>query len=325
MATTTSKSQPITDTLEEIGIVDCDAHFTEPSSLWLDRAPASMSGRVPVQKTVDGITAWHLDGEVWASTGGNTIKTGREKILGSHVIQPFESVDHAAWDVPERLGLLDDMGVDAQIIYPNGIGFASNHIFAIEDMEQRTAILKMYNDFFVDVQDESNNRLFPQALLPIWDMDLTIAEMKRLLDKGIRGFTLSDKPEMLGLPELPESYFDPMWDLFNESGAVANFHIGAGARREELEGMRNMRNQPEEVITGPRPIPSGGQHLLAQLRSSTPACRARDPDVHEQRAHHRQPVYERSLRPFSQPQDRLRGERHRMGALHPRIAGIPDR
>jgi uncharacterized protein len=256
MATTTSKSQPITDALEEIGIIDCDAHFTEPSSLWLDRAPASMSGRVPVQKTVDGITAWHLDGEVWASTGGNTIKTGREKILGSHVIQPFESVDHAAWDVPERLGLLDDMGVDAQIIYPNGIGFASNHIFAIEDMEQRTAILKMYNDFFVDVQDESNNRLFPQALLPIWDMDLTVAEMKRLLDKGIRGFTLSDKPEMLGLPELPESYFDPMWDLFNESGAVANFHIGAGARREELEGMRNMRNKPEEVITGPRPIPA---------------------------------------------------------------------
>lgn len=41
MATT---AQPITDTLEDIGIVDCDAHFTEPSSLWKDRAPAAVEG-----------------------------------------------------------------------------------------------------------------------------------------------------------------------------------------------------------------------------------------------------------------------------------------
>ena len=253
MATT---GQPITDTLEDIGIVDCDAHFTEPSSLWKDRAPAALKDRVPVQKTVDGITAWYLDDEVWASTGGNTIKSGRQKILGSHVIQPFEDVDHAAWDVKERLGLMDDMGVEAQIIYPNGIGFASNHIFAIEDVPQREAILQMYNDFFIDIQNESKGRLYPQALLPIWDMDFTIKEMHRLLDKGMRGFTLSDKPEMLGLPELPDPYFAPMWDLFNDSGAVANFHIGAGARREELEKMRNMRNQPLDTSSGAREIPA---------------------------------------------------------------------
>jgi predicted TIM-barrel fold metal-dependent hydrolase len=29
-----------------------------------------------------------------------------------------------------------------------------------------------------------------------------------------------------------------MWQLFNDSGAVANFHIGAGARREEMEALR---------------------------------------------------------------------------------------
>jgi len=40
-------------------------------------------------------------------------------------------------------------------------------------------------------------------------MDFTIREMNRLLDKGMRGFTLSDKPEMIGLPELPEPYFAP--------------------------------------------------------------------------------------------------------------------
>jgi hypothetical protein len=44
---------------------------------------------------------------------------------------------------------------------------------------------------------------------------------------------------MLGLPELHESYFDPMWDTFNQSGTVANFHIGGGNRREEMEALRS--------------------------------------------------------------------------------------
>jgi predicted TIM-barrel fold metal-dependent hydrolase len=76
--------------------------------------------------------------------------------------------------------------------------------------------------------------------------------MERLLDRGVRGFTLSDKPEMLGLPELPHAYFEPMWDLFDESGAVANFHIGAGARREEIERLRGARYVAQEDRGGAR-------------------------------------------------------------------------
>ena len=99
-------------------------------------------------------------------------------------------------------------------------------------------VLQIFNDFLVDLQIESMGRLLPQAMLPIWDMDLTVVEMSRLLDKGIRGFTLSDKPELLGLPELPDEYFAPMWEIFNESGVAVNFHIGAGRRREDTEEFR---------------------------------------------------------------------------------------
>jgi predicted TIM-barrel fold metal-dependent hydrolase len=227
------------DPLNGLKIIDCDAHWTEPSDLWSAQAPESMKDRIPVQKTVDGRTAWYLHDQVWASTGGNTITTDRKKVLGAHMLQPFSAVDTSSWAVKERLELMDDIGIHAQILYPNGIGFASNHLFAIEDPEERTAILQMYNDHLVEVQHQSSNRLFPQGVLPIWDMDLTVKEMTRLIEQGMTGFTLSDKPELLGLPELPESYFDPMWDIFNESGAVPNFHIGAGSRREDIEALRN--------------------------------------------------------------------------------------
>lgn len=242
-------------TLEGVRIIDCDSHFTEPPDLWSSRAAESMQSRMPMQKTVDGRTAWFIGDEIWASIGGNTIRNGRQKVLGSHVVQPFEEIDPAAWSPMDRLQLMDEMGIWAQVIYPNGIGFASNHVFAIEDDAQRTAVLQTYNDFLVDIQAESNGRLLPQALLPIWDMDLTIREMTRLLDKGIRGFTLSDKPELLGLAELPQPYFDPMWDLFNESGAVVNFHIGAGQRKEELNAIRSARYEDDPNRGGPRSNP----------------------------------------------------------------------
>lgn len=241
------------EVLPGVKIIDCDAHWTEPADLWSARAPESMKHLIPVQKTVDGLTAWYLNDEVWASTGGNTIATDRKKVLGSHMVQPFAAVDTSAWAVKERLEIMDEMGIHAQILYPNGIGFASNHLFAIQDTAQRQAILTMYNDHLVEIQHASNGRLLPQAVLPIWDMDLTIKEMTRLIDAGIRGFTLSDKPELLGLAELPEPYFDPMWDLFNETDAVANFHIGAGQRREEMEALR--RSTSVEVKPGGQPAP----------------------------------------------------------------------
>ncbi len=248
-----------TDTLGDLRIVDCDSHLTEPSDLWTSRVPSSMRDRVPVQRTIDGRTSWFLDGQGWASIGGNTIGAGHTKHLGTHMVQPFDAIDRAAWSVPERLALLDEVGIWAQILYPNGIGFSSNHVFAIEDEAQRLLVLQTYNDFLVETQEASGGRLLPQAMLPFWDMDLTVREMTRMLEVGITGFTISDKPEMIGLPELPEPFFTPMWDLFGESGAVANFHIGSGSRREDVEAARASSTAPKGDLPPQapgRPIPT---------------------------------------------------------------------
>ena len=79
------------------------------------------------------------------------------------------------------------MGVYAQILYPNAVGFASNSMFGIDDITLRNEIQRIYNDFLVDIQHESGDRLLPQAVLPIWDMDLTVKEMTRLAGPGFEG------------------------------------------------------------------------------------------------------------------------------------------
>jgi len=244
-------------TLRDVRIIDCDAHITEPPELWTSRAPADLVERMPRMRTVDGVTGWYIEGELWTSVGGNTIRTGAdgkaEKVLGTNVVQPFELVDKSAWMVKERLDLLDEMGIYAQILYPNGIGFASNHIFAIEDLELRTAVLRIYNDFLIELQEQSGGRLLPQGMLPVWDMDFTVSEITRLADRGMTGFTLSDKPEMIGLPELWEDYWTPMWQLLNDRRLVGNFHIGSGASKAEVEAIRR-RNRG---LDGPQRAAAG--------------------------------------------------------------------
>jgi uncharacterized protein len=223
------------DVLDGIQIVDADSHFTEPADLWTSRVPSKMRDQVPQMRTIDGVTGWYLEDTAWSSIGGNVIGEGNHKEKGVYLL-PADEIAESAWDVAARLRLMDEMGIWAAVIYPNGIGFTSNHIFEIGDEAQRALVLQTYNDFYVDIQEESKMRLVPQAILPIWDMDATVKEMERLLSRGIRGFTLADRAELLGLPQLPEPYYEPMWSLADEAGAVMNFHIGAGVKRTIAKG-----------------------------------------------------------------------------------------
>ena len=173
------------------------------------------------------LTSWFLEGQYWTGLGGHTIAKGQTKTLGTLCL-PYEDIDESAWSVKGRLELMDKQGVYAAVLYPNSIGFASNALLGIQDIEFRNLCSSIYNDSLVDVQNESGGRLLPQAVLPIWDMDLAIKEMQRLIDAGIRGFTVTDKPQLINLPDLDQEYFAPMWALANEAGSVINFHIGSG-------------------------------------------------------------------------------------------------
>jgi len=227
MTTTAMAAADIERVMGGLTIIDGDSHFAEPPDLWTSRAPAAWRDRVPQLRTVDGQTSWYLDGQSWTSLGGHTIARGQTKTLGTLCL-PFEEIDESAWGVKGRLELMDKQGVYAAVLYPNSIGFASNALFGIDDVEFRNLVLSIYNDSLVDVQHESGGRLLPQAVLPVWDMDRTVAEMTRLHEAGIRGFTVTDKPQLVGLPDLDHPWFAPMWALANEMGSVINFHIGSG-------------------------------------------------------------------------------------------------
>jgi uncharacterized protein len=234
MTITEPQAASSTAILDGLKIIDSDSHFTEPPDLWLSRRRSAPSTARPTG-------SW--TGSRGRASAGTRSSADARKSSVSGSCSPSTPSTPAPGASRNASNSSTTSGSTRRCSTPNGIGFSSNHIFAIEDLEQRSVVLQTLNDFYIDVQHESDDRLLPQAMLPIWDMDFTVREMTRLVDKGIRGFTLSDRPELLGLPELNAPYFDPMWDMFNSTRSVTNFHIGSGNRRDEVEARRAMMLQ----------------------------------------------------------------------------------
>src|SRR5579864_8460436 len=108
---------------ERIKVIDADTHLSEPHDLWTKRAPAKLRDRVPQVKMLNGKISWVIDGDksigYGASPASTVLKNG-EKILGlKYRTLTLDQVHPASSRLHERLALMDDNGIWAQIVYPN--------------------------------------------------------------------------------------------------------------------------------------------------------------------------------------------------------------
>ena len=232
-ANPTVHENPMLNAIQGIDVIDCDSHVTEPPDLWTSRAPATLRDRMPQLRKVDGEHFWFVDGDVpLGPVGLSVVESSGDKVLGILGVHDFERLDAAAYEVPARLELMERLGLYAQIVYPNISGFASANFLNIPDQELRNACVTTYNDAMGEWQSESGGRLYPQALLPFWDLDATLAEMRRTVEEyGTRGFTICDTPEKFDLPDYGTSHWDPFFELAQDLDVVLNFHIGSGGAK----------------------------------------------------------------------------------------------
>jgi predicted TIM-barrel fold metal-dependent hydrolase len=75
-------------------------------------------------------------------------------------------------------------------------------IFAeAKDKEVGLACVRAYNDWMMEEWcGDSGGRLIPLCLIPLWDVGLAVAEIKRNAERGVRAVTFSEIPTYLGLP-----------------------------------------------------------------------------------------------------------------------------
>jgi predicted TIM-barrel fold metal-dependent hydrolase len=222
---------PGADLLDGIEIIDADTHLTEPHDLWTSRAPKQWVDRVPQVRDVEGQLMWTVDGQVLGkAVGAAVILPDGSKSVGTDFMAfGIDEVHAGASSVEPRLAVMDSLGIQAQIVYPNVVGFGGQRFAAVADPQLKVLCATIFNDAMGEIQEESGNRMFPMALLPWWDVDAAVAEVARAHSIGLRGVNTNSDPQNDGYPDLADRHWDPLWEACADLGMPVNFHIGASA------------------------------------------------------------------------------------------------
>jgi predicted TIM-barrel fold metal-dependent hydrolase len=241
-------------------IVDSDSHWSEPPDLFTKRAPAAFKERVPRVEDVDGEPMWVFDGHVAGRYGAAGVigRDGRKETAHRALFEwGHDEVHVGAHDPKVRLEVLDECGIDAQIIFPSTIGLGGQDLGLVDDPALCRLAIEIYNDGMAEIQAESNNRLLPLPLMPAWDIDTCIAEAMRVAALGARGVNMTSDPQDLGAPDLANRAWDPFWEVCAGLRLPVHFHIGAS-----VTGMTFFGKYPWESHADNTKLAIGGTLLF---------------------------------------------------------------
>ena len=103
-------------------IIDSDTHISEPADLWTSRVPSKWKDQVPFVREHSGPSGrprlgWFL-GEKYLSIAPAGVMVSW-KYPPPAAPPTYEEAIPAAYDIHERVKLMDEMGVWGQVMYPN--------------------------------------------------------------------------------------------------------------------------------------------------------------------------------------------------------------
>jgi predicted TIM-barrel fold metal-dependent hydrolase len=138
-------------------------------------------------------------------------------------------------DMAARLRDMDADGVAADVIYHGAQNFQPLPFGGIlglgmpdgGDRSREVAGIEMFNSWLADWTSDEPHRHVGIAQLPMWDLDLAIAEVRRVRAAGLTSVNFpAPRP---ALPGYDAPHWEPFWSVCEDLGVVLSSHAGAGA------------------------------------------------------------------------------------------------
>ena len=234
-------------------IISVDDHVVEPPTVWTDRLPSRYQDVCPrvVRAPMGEIT--FVGGKLTVAPGSQGAPTDwwyyeelRRPLLrlDSAVGVPrdevtmrgitYEEMRPGSYQVGPRLEDMDANHTEASLCFPTFPRFCGQTFSEASDKELALLCVRAYNDWMVEewCGPEAGGRLIPLTLVPLWDVELAAAEVRRNAERGVRAVCFSEIPPFLGLPSVhdPHQYWDPFFRACEETGTVVNMHIGSSSK-----------------------------------------------------------------------------------------------
>lgn len=206
-----------------MAVIDVDAHY-EPGPAWLDSYP-DLRARVPQVSPAHRFAAVFDDllrdvPEEDRPPLEAMLPPGLAVLAGDEKLEGFEGAEmFPVTDAATRVAWLDEVGIDAQnVICLEGLSLSR----LAEDV-RREAISRC-NDWLAEQTSDGGGRLLPVASIDYDDLDLAIAEITRMRERGSRSFLVPGAP-IDGRPAMHPD-FDRLWSAATDLGMVAMVHVG---------------------------------------------------------------------------------------------------
>lgn len=128
----------------------------------------------------------------------------------------------AGYDVEHRMRCLDLMGVDRQLLFPDGIvsGALSSGLHGAWEAVQR------YNDFTLEWSRPAGDRLRPASVLPLADVEAATAEAARVIRSGAYAVSVYCGLPPSGLSPTDRQW-ERLWSMLAEADVPVLFHSGS--------------------------------------------------------------------------------------------------
>jgi predicted TIM-barrel fold metal-dependent hydrolase len=231
-------------------IVDVDAHVVEPPDVWTSRLPAKYreagprivyapggeiklvgSSYIEAPGTEGRDVAWWFYEDRQSSLKRYIAAAGvpADEVTLSGVT--YEDMRPGCFQQAERVADMTLNGVQAQMCFPNYPRFCGQLFLWGKDKELAGLCVQAYNDWMVEEWCAgSDGRLIPLCIVPLWDVALAVAEVRRNAARGVRAVAFSELPAYLDLPSIHTGHWDPFFAACEETGTVLAMHIGSGTK-----------------------------------------------------------------------------------------------
>ncbi len=210
-------------------LISTDDHLQEAPDAYTSRMSRRFADLAPqVRSNGDGTDSWYIYGQRRAGAGGVCTVHG---VMPDRTKPPlrWEDVPRMAYVPSERVKAMDEDGVDVQTFFGNTPGTSGN-VFSDPkfDEQWRLEAIRAYNDLQIDeYADPYPGRFVPLAVVPLWDVNKAVAEVRRMHQRGAKGICFAF-PQQFGYHHINEAYWGPLWAEAQEADLSINLHVGSG-------------------------------------------------------------------------------------------------
>ncbi len=216
--------------MDDMILVSIDDHSIEPPDMFENHVPAKWKDLAPkVVRNADGVDEWVFQGEATSTPFGMAATVGWPREEWGFNPGAYSELRPGCFDVDERVRDMNANGVLASMNFPTMAGFNARTFTESSDKEIALVMLRAYNDWAIDEWCAAHpGRFIPLGMVPMWDVDLAVEEVRRLAAKGCRSISFLETPHVQGFPSFLSGYWDPMLAAMCDANMVLSLHIGAG-------------------------------------------------------------------------------------------------